>query len=85
MRSSSQHNAFDDMVQSLSPVDPKGNIRRCFDLLKGNNASLLHPYDILYSCNHKEHQLDDDFEFVAAMAAVVLSSRFGGNFLYNSI
>jgi hypothetical protein len=69
------------MVKSLSPVDPNGNIRRCFDVLKGNNTSLLHPYDILYSCIHKEHQSDDDFEFIAAMAAVILSSRFHGNFL----
>jgi predicted regulator of Ras-like GTPase activity (Roadblock/LC7/MglB family) len=51
------------------------------DVLKGNNASLLHPYDILYSCIHKEHQLDDDSEFIAAMAAVILSSRFRGHFL----
>jgi hypothetical protein len=51
------------------------------DVLKGNNASLLHPYDILYSCIHKEHQSDDDFEFIVAMAAVILSSRFHGNFL----
>jgi hypothetical protein len=83
--SPSQHNAFYNMVQSLNPVDPNGNIRRGFDVLKGNNITLLHPYDVLYSCVSKEHQLDDDFEFAAAMAAVILISRFCGNFLYDSI
>jgi hypothetical protein len=76
------------MVQSMNPVDPNGFIRRCFDVLKGNDSSLLHPYDThcyipmtLYSCISKEIQLDDDFKLVAAMATVILSSRFCGNFI----
>jgi hypothetical protein len=64
----------------MNPVDPNGYVRRCFDVLKGNDTSLLYHYVILYSCISKEHQLDDDFEFVAAMAAVILSSRFHGYF-----
>jgi hypothetical protein len=69
------------MVQSLNPAGPNGHIRRCFNVLTGNYESLLHPYDILYSCISKEHQLDDDFEFFAAMATVIFSSRFHGNFI----
>jgi hypothetical protein len=42
---------------------------------------LLHPYDVLYSCISKEIQVDDDFDLVAAMATVILSSRFHGNFI----
>ena len=80
IRSPSQHNAFDHMFQTLSPIDPNGNIRRCLDILKGNDSSLLHPYNILYSCICKETALDDDVE-LAAMAAVILTSRFHGDFI----
>lgn len=47
IRSSSQYNAFDLMFQTLNPSDPNGNIERYLDVLKGNDVSLLHPYDIL--------------------------------------
>ena len=77
----SVRNAFDHMFQTLNPSDPNGNIRRCLDVLKGNNASLLRPYDILYSCICKETVLDDVFELVAAMAAVVLTFTFHGVFI----
>ena len=80
-RSPSQHNAFDHMIQTLNPNDPNGDIRRCLDILKGNNSSLLHPCNILYSCICKETALDDDIELVAAMAAVILTSRFHGDFI----
>jgi hypothetical protein len=53
IRIPSQHTAFDHMVRSLHPVDPNGHIRRCFDAMKGNDTSLLHTYDILYSCISK--------------------------------
>ncbi len=45
----------------------------------------MFPYDILYSCILKEHQLDDDFEFVAAMAEVILFSSFLEILLYDSV
>jgi hypothetical protein len=81
IRSSSQYNAFDHMFQTLNPSNPNGNIGRYLDVLKGIDASLLHPYNILYSCICKETALDDDFEVVAAMAAVILTLRFHGDFI----
>jgi len=63
----------------LNPVDPNDNIRRCDNVLRGINTSLLHPCDILYPCISKKHKFDDNIESVAAVAAVILSSSFGGS------
>jgi len=39
--------------------------------LKGNNASLLHPYDILYSCIVGGNINYDDFKFIATLSTVI--------------
>jgi hypothetical protein len=58
-------------LNSLSCVDPNGDVRRCFEVLKGNNASLLHPYDILYSCIVGGNINYDDFKFIATLSTVI--------------
>jgi hypothetical protein len=51
-------------------------------LLKKGGGSFLHPYDLLYNIlSVGTKGIDDDFELIAAVAAVVLSQNFHGDFL----
>ncbi len=79
-RSASQCAAFVVLFLSCFPGDPDGLIKKVFDVLKARNKSLLHPYDLQFAFGAKRN--NDDFETVAAMAAVVLSQKIRGNFMY---
>jgi hypothetical protein len=56
------------------------NMRKCFDILKGDDQSIIHPYDFIFSSAFVAVEKDDDFPIIAATAAAVLSSwKLHGN------
>ena len=81
-KTSEQCQLFDKLFQSYFPGDPDGQVRKVFDVLKGGNKLLMHPYDVIYSfaCGNENND-DDELETVTALAAVVLSRKLRGDFL----
>jgi hypothetical protein len=53
---------------------------KCFDVLKGSDKSLHHPYDLIYSFTCGIIEDGDNFVIIVAMAILILCRSFCGNF-----
>jgi hypothetical protein len=61
-------------------MDPNGHFRISDDVLKGSDSSLLHPYDMMYCFTCSVTEQNDHDVFIAAIAVMILSKRFRGDF-----
>ena len=71
-----QRQLFNKLFQSYFPGDPDGQVRKVFDVLKGGNKLLMHPYDVIYSfvCGNENND-DDELETVTALAEIKSDGR----------
>jgi hypothetical protein len=71
-KGTSQGETFDGFLQTLNHHDPNGSMRKCFDILKGDDQSIIHPYHFIFFICICGCRKDDNFPIIAAIQWLLL-------------